>query len=455
MSITSANINHHTGRNSVVQGIKYGAPYAQESQNLYRRDDRNSLGRNNILLTRRNARVPIERSRRIRDIPRKQYLGDTEIPYVQQRTASTDDGPSSLESEGRQSPQPHTAKGTLLRIRSYRRKQVKRTSSNQWSVQDSELLGRSQQIELGRMARRGHFDPRTAKDHKPKETKQQKEIDGAHKLLNDDLAKERKAQDKAAAKGLKSLDKAQTKAQKSTASELKHEQKHESQDQQKIDKAQSNLAKVEADKGKPGKAGKKYAKAEQKLEKANGNLAKQKSQGTSKLKGINDKEDKSINKAGQKLDKDDKKAHSDQFGSKGARIAKEHPTAWQKFKKVMAKIGNAIDWAITGISLLIPGAEEEGLARLTAKGAEMIAEKAAKAGAKKGAHAGLKKLENEQQHKAVTAAKTESDAQVAAAEANAQRGKNQFNSAKQNIAHPAAAHHRRNAGLQSRSFAAQ
>ena len=418
------------------------------------RNDLDRRGSNNILLAGRNARVPIERSRRIKDFPRKRHLGDTEIPYLQQRTASKDYGSSFMDSEGRQSPQPYGTTGTLPQFRPYRREH-KRIPSNQWSVQDSELFGRGQQIEFSRMARRGHFDPRTAKGHKPKETKQQKEIDGAHKLLNDDLAKEKKAQDKAAAKSLKSLDKAQSKAQKSTASELKHEQKHESKDQQKIDKAQSDLAKVEADKGKPGKAGKKYAKAEQKLEKADGNLAKQKSQGTSKLNSINDKEDKSIKKAGQKLDKDDKKAHSDQFGSKGARIAKEHPTAWQKFKKVMAKIGHAIDWAITGISLLVPGAEEEGLARLTAKGAEMIAEKAAKEGAKKGAHAGLKKFEDEQQHKAITAAKTESDSQVAAAEANAQRGKNQFNSAEQNIAHPAAAHHRRNAGLQSRSFAVQ
>ena len=39
----------------------------------------------------------------------------------------------------------------------------------------------------------------------------------------------------------------------------------------------------------------------------------------------------------------------------------------------MSKIGEGIEWAISGLSLLVPGAEEVGLARLTAKGAEMIA----------------------------------------------------------------------------------
>ena len=101
----------------------------------------------------------------------------------------------------------------------------------------------------------------------------------------------------------------------------------------------------------------------------------------------------------------------------------------------MAKIGEGIEWAITGISLLIPGAEEAGLARLAAKGAEMIAEKATKAGIKKGVEKGAKKGAKEEGKKqlngqsgdsAVDAAKTESDAQVAAGKANAQKGKDQF-----------------------------
>ena len=376
------------------------------------------------------------------------------MPYLQQRTASPVHASSSLRLPRRQPPGPHITKEDLHQNSLHRRQGLKRTPLNQWYVQNSEILGRGQTMEFGAMGRKGdRLDSRSPKHHKshhanqPTQTSQQKKVDAARKLLNDDLAKEKKAQDKAAAKALKSVNKAQGKAQKSTAKELKHEQKEAAKDQARIDKAKAKLAKEEANKGKKGKAGKAYAKAEKNYEKANGEMAKHHSDDAKKMQGIDGKETSSIDKAGTKLAKGQKKAHTDQFGDKGARIAREHPTAWQRFKRVMAKIGNAIDWAITGISLLVPGAEEEGLARLTAKGAEMIAEKAAKKGVKEGAKKGVDaangQLQKQQQHQEVVAAKTESDAQVAAAQANAQKGTDEFNQARQKAAHPAAGYHRR------------
>ena len=449
----SADIGNFPDQNRVIRSSRHGAPYAQGLRFHHGEEGADPQPKYNSPFLRPNTGVSNERSRRF---PKERHLHATEMPYIRQRTTSLEYASSLSEN------------GALAQERSYRRHQMKRTRPTQWSVQDSDLFGRDQAFDFGVMGKRHGFNPRSPKKHshknsspknnspqknKPKETKQQKEVDKASKLLHDDLAKEKKAQDKAAAKSLKSLHKAENKAQKGVTKENKHEQKEIAKDQRKINKAKANLAKVEAGKGKSGKAGKAYAKAEGKLEKAEKNLAKQQAHGTKKLKDIDDKENKSIDKAGKKLDKEETKAHTDQFGKNGARIAKSHPTAWQKFKKVMAKIGNAIDWAITGISLLVPGAEEEGLARLTAKGAEMIAKKAAKEGAKKGAHAGLNKLQNEQQHKAVTAAKTESDAQVAAAEANAQKGKNEFNLAKQHAAHPAAGPRKRNASAKLWSFA--
>ena len=129
-----------------------------------------------------------------------------------------------------------------------------------------------------------------------------------------------------------------------------------------------------------------------------------------------------------------------------------------RFKSVMAKIGEGIQWAIAGISLLIPGAEEAGLARLAAKGAEMIAEKATKAGIKKGVEKGAKKGAKEEGKKqlngkggdsAVDAAKTESDAQVAAGKANAQKGTDQFTAAAA-AAKAKQPKHKRDLGLEAR-----
>ncbi|MCJ1380266.1 hypothetical protein MMC17_003369 [Xylographa soralifera] len=279
---------------------------------------------------------------------------------------------------------------------------------------------------------------RSPKDKKPKESKEEKKIDGAKKTLTDDLASEKKAQDKAAASAVKGVDKAESKADKSVAKEEKKEQKSEAKATKGLEKAEANEAKEEKDKGKPGKAGKAYDKAENNLKKAEGGLDKTKANGADSIKKVNDKEDKDISKTGQKLDKAQTKAHDDQFGAAGGRLAKSHPTAWQKFKSVMAKIGEGIEWAITGLSLLVPGTEEAGLARLAAKGAEMIAEKAAKTGVKKAAEKGIKKGAKEEGKKqlngqsgdsAVDAAKTESDAQVAAGKANAQKGQDQFSAA--------------------------
>ncbi|MCJ1411230.1 hypothetical protein MMC19_005318 [Ptychographa xylographoides] len=294
-----------------------------------------------------------------------------------------------------------------------------------------------------------------------KESKEQKQIDGAKKTLTDDLASEKKAQDKAAANALKGVDKAQSDAQKQTAKEEKGAAKATAKAEKGEQKAEADLTKTEKDKGKPGKAGKSYEKAEANEKKAEANVDKTKTNDAANKAKIGQKEDKSIAKTGQNLDKADTKAHTDQFGDKGARLAKSHPSAWQKFKDVMKKIGEGIEWAITGISLLIPGAEEAGLARLAAKGAEIIAEKAGKKGiekaAEKGAKKGVKEGEKQAQNgqsgpSAVDAAKTESDAQVAAANANAQQGKDAFAAAAKNAQKPAGGTRRRDVTTDGRAL---
>ncbi|MCJ1387579.1 hypothetical protein MMC18_000422 [Xylographa bjoerkii] len=331
----------------------------------------------------------------------------------------------------------NAAKRAVLRSNLSRRHQMKRDLRPR-AAQHSDLFERDILSNIDSVVARRRLVSRIPKDKKPKESKEQKEIDGAKKTLTDDLASEKKAQDKAAANAVKGVDKSESKAEKDAAKEEKKEQKSEAKADKGLEKAQANAAKEEKDKGKSGKAGKAYNKAENDLKKAEGGVDKTKANGANAIKNVDSKEDKDISKTGQKLDKAETKAHTDQFGATGARLAKSHPTAWQKFKSVMAKIGEGIEWAITGLSLLVPGAEEAGLARLAAKGAEMIAEKATKEGVKKAAEKGIKKgakeegkklLNGQNSNSAVDAAKTESDAQVAAGKANAQKGQDQFSAA--------------------------
>ena len=278
-------------------------------------------------------------------------------------------------------------------------------------------------------------------------SKQQKKIDSAKKLLTDDLRREKKAQDKAAADALKGVGKAQSAAEKAVAHEYDNRRKFQGEDQRKIDKAEAELAKVAGDKGKTGKAGKAYAKALANEQKAENDMVKLKAKGDVAMANINSQENNALTKAGDNLKKGETKAHTDQFGDKGSRLAKEHPSAWQKFKHAMSKIIGPIEWAISGISLLIPGAEEFGLARLTAKAVEMVAQKASTKGITKGAEKGIKKGTKEavEQQMAVTAAQSENDAQIAAAKANEQKGLDQFQNAVAHVARPAAAAHKRHA----------
>ncbi|MCJ1281885.1 hypothetical protein MMC26_001208 [Xylographa opegraphella] len=327
------------------------------------------------------------------------------------------------------------------------------------AARSNNLLERDLAAEIHSSATERRLLSRSPKDKKPKISKEQKKINAAAKTLKDDLASEKKAQDKAAAKAVKDVGKAQGKAEKDAAKAAKKQQKSEAKANKGLEKAKANAAKEEKDKGKPGKAGKAYAKAENNLKKAQGGVEKTKAKGADTVKKINDKENKAISKTGQKLDKAQTKAHTDQFGAAGSRLAKSHPSAWQKFKAVMAKIGEGIEWAITGISLLIPGAEEAGLARLAAKGAEMIAEKATKAGIKKGVKKGVKEegkkqLGGKKGDPAVDAAKTESDSQIAAAKANAQKGTDQFNAAAA-AAKAKQPGHKRDVGLDARILRAR
>ncbi|MCJ1397458.1 hypothetical protein MMC11_000651 [Xylographa trunciseda] len=310
--------------------------------------------------------------------------------------------------------------------------QMKRELKNR-AARSGDVLARDVAPKIDSVASKRSLLSRSPK--KPKESKEEKQIDSAKKTLTDDLASEKKAQDKAAANAVKGVGKAESQAEKDASKEAKNEQKGEANADKGLEKAKANEAKEEKDKGKPGKAGKAYEKAEGNLKKAEEGVDKTKAKGADSIKNINDKENKEISKTGAALDKAETKAHTDQFGANGARLAKSHPSAWQKFKSVMAKIGEGLEWAITGISLLIPGAEEAGLARLAAKGAEMIAEKATKEGVKKGAEKAIKKgakeegkkqLNGQNGNSPVDAAKTESDAQVAAGKANAQKGQDQF-----------------------------
>lgn len=290
-----------------------------------------------------------------------------------------------------------------------------------------------------RSSRRRHTK-REPKHHGPKQSKLEKEVGKAKKLLADDLKAEKKDQDKATQKALGAVNKAQNRANKDVQHELERAKKYQGQDMQKIAKAKQELTKYESYKGKKGKDGKKYENALKNEMKAEGDLRKLKEKGRKSMEKIASEEQKMIGKSSEKLTKGMKKAHTDQFGDKGARLAKSHPSAWQKFKKVMAKIGEGLEWAVSGLSLIVPGMEEVGLARLAAKGAEMIAKKAAQKGISKGAQKGMKdkmQMKNGKMVNVVDAAKTESDADIARAKANEKLGLDKFGNAVKTAARPA------------------
>jgi len=290
-----------------------------------------------------------------------------------------------------------------------------------------------------RSSRRRHTK-REPRHHKPKQSKLEKEINGAKKLLADDLKSEKKDQDKAARKALGGVNKAQNRANKEVEDELKRAKKFQGQDMQRIDRAKQEMAKYASHAGKNDKDGKKYQTAMKNEMKAEEDLGKLKEKGRKSMENIAYSEQKMINQSGEKLTKAMKKAHTDQFGDKGARLAKSHPSAWQKFKKVMSKIGEGLEWAISGLSLLVPGMEELGLARLAAKGAEMIAKKAAQMGVKKGAKKGMKdkmEMKNGKMVNIVNVAKTETDADIARAKANERLGLDKWGNAVKGAARPA------------------
>ncbi|MCJ1395022.1 hypothetical protein MMC18_007903 [Xylographa bjoerkii] len=276
----------------------------------------------------------------------------------------------------------------------------------------------------------------------PKPSKKEtKKINAAAKLLNSDAQKELKKQntdEQHAVKNLQGIQNGATKAtQKATAKNAKNEAKAEAglqKDQAAYQKASTNPQ------GKKG--AKAESKAEAALNKAKTGLTKTQQGATAAMQKINDGENKALDKNAANLDKGIKKAHSAQFNKDG--VAKEHPTTWQKFKKVMGYIG-------TGILDIIPGTEEVGAAVTIARTAVTLGAKAAaKAAGKAAAKAGLKQAKEKGKDAAenalggsnsvdpVTAAKTETDTQKAAAQANADDLKVKYQQAAANVQHPAA-----------------
>ncbi|MCJ1435034.1 hypothetical protein MMC27_004404 [Xylographa pallens] len=271
--------------------------------------------------------------------------------------------------------------------------------------------------------------------------KEAKKIKSAAKLLNSDAEKELKTQNKDEQHAVKNLqgiqDKATKATQKTTTKNMKNEAKSEAdlqKDQAAYQKASTNPQ------GKKGV--KAAAKAETALNKDKVGLIKTQQGATNTLQKINDGENKALDKNTAKLDKGIQKAHSAQFNKDG--VAKEHPTTWQKFKKVMGYIG-------TGILDVLPGTEEIGAAVTIARtavtlGAKAAAKAAGKAAAKVGVKAAKEKgkdaaetaLSGPQPVDPVTAAKTETDTQKANAQANADNLKAQYQQAASHVQHPAA-----------------
>ncbi|MCJ1399931.1 hypothetical protein MMC11_003134 [Xylographa trunciseda] len=271
--------------------------------------------------------------------------------------------------------------------------------------------------------------------------KETKKINDAAKLLNGDAKKELNTQNKDEQHAIKNLQGIQNKATKAT-------QKTTAQDTKKQANAEASLQKDQAalQKASINPQGKKGAKAEGKAEAAlnkdKTGLTKTQQGATAALQKINDGENKALDKNAAKLDKGTQKAHSAQFNNAG--VAKDHPTTWQKFKKVMSYIG-------TGILDIIPGTEEVGAAVTIARTAVTLGAKAAaKAAGKAAAKAGFKTAKEKGKDAAenalggsepvdpVRAAKTETDTQKAAAQSNADNLKAQYQQAAAKIQHPAA-----------------
>ena len=248
---------------------------------------------------------------------------------LQRRDASPGSSSSTLLRSQSTARRRNAAKRAVIQNKLSRRQHLMQKLRNRAAKHD-DALERDLAANIDSFATKRGLVSRSPKDKKPKESKEQKKIDGAKKTLTDDLASEKKAQDKAAANAVKDVNKAEGKAGKAAAKEGKNEQKSEAKATKGLEKAQASAAKEEKDKGKPGKAGKAYAKAEKNLQKAEGDVDKTKAKGADSIKKINDKEDKDISKTGQKLDKAQTKAHTDQFGATGSRLAKSHPSAWQK-----------------------------------------------------------------------------------------------------------------------------
>ena len=195
--------------------------------------------------------------------------------------------------------------------------------------------------------------------------KEAKKIKAAANLLDSDAKKEQKAQntdEQKAVKNLQGIQNGATKAtQKTTAKNTKNEAKTEAslqKDQAAYQKASTNPQ------GKKG--AKAEAKAEAALNKDKTGLVKTQQGAANAIQKINDGENKALDNNAAKLDKGIQKAHSAQFNKDG--VAKDHPTTWQKFKKVMGYIG-------TGILDIIPGTEEVGAAVTIARTAVTLGAK--------------------------------------------------------------------------------
>jgi hypothetical protein len=293
-----------------------------------------------------------------------------------------------------------------------------------------------------RLARRSELNIRSPKPHK--KSKVQGQVDSSKKLLNKDFQLEQKNQNKATQKALGGVNKAENHAAKEVQGEISRAKKYQGQDQQRIAKAQAQLAKLADDKGRSGKAGKKYQKALSELQKDQQDLVKLKQKGAASMTRINAQEQKDFGTTQSKLAKAMDKAHSDQFDANGQ--AKVHLSKWGKFKKVMKKIGTGLEWAATGLSMLIPGAEEFGAARMAVQAGKMIAEKVGKKIGTKEAEKAMKKGGKDAAEQmiggkmvnVVDAAKTESQAQIMAAKQNAQAGEMQVTQKIGTAAMPAA-----------------
>ncbi|MCJ1384388.1 hypothetical protein MMC17_007504 [Xylographa soralifera] len=271
--------------------------------------------------------------------------------------------------------------------------------------------------------------------------KEAKKIKSAAKLLDSDAQKELKTQNNDEQHAVKNLQGIQNKATKATQKTTAKNTKNEAKSEASLQKDQAAYQKASTNpQGKKG--AKAEAKAEAALNKDKTGLVKTQKGATNAMQKINDGETKALDKNAADLDKGIKKAHSAQFNKDG--VAKEHPTTWQKFKKVMGYIG-------TGILDVIPGTEEVGAAVTIARTAVTLgAKEAAKAAGKAAAKAGFKAAKEKGKDAAenalsgpqpvdpVTAAKTETDAQKANAQTNADNLKAQYQQAAANVQHPAA-----------------